>query len=222
VRLGRSKNSQSGAVVLPEVHDVLSLNLGGAAGGRIPARVLEKGEDTLLIAITVPTRPLTAEQMADMIIEYTGSRGRVRLRGTCSMEDPNDSDLVRVNQPRSVEVLQEREYVRIRSARPVLVYSAREQEQVQSYTVDVSGGGLLLAGPDTLRVGEEVKFRLTLTPGVLPVSGTGHVVRTDNHGRLGLVFDEISDLDRRRLVRFIFECQRAERRRGLDKGDDGA
>jgi len=220
MKLGRSKDNARGPVVLPEVHEVLSLNLGGT--GRVPARVLERAGDSILVAITVPTRPLTPAQMADMIIEYTGSRGRVRLRGTCVVEDPADTDLLRINQPRSVEVLQEREYVRIRSARPVLVYSARDQQQVQSYTVDVSGGGLLLAGPETLKLGEEVRFRLTLTPGVLPVTGTGHVVRTDGHGRLGVVFDEISDLDRRRLVRFIFECQRAERRRGLDKGSDGA
>jgi hypothetical protein len=220
MRLGRSKAPRSAPAVLPEVHDVVSLNLGG--GAHVPARVLERGVDTMLLAITVPTRPLTPSQMADMVIDYTGSRGRVRLHGTVVIEDPDDRDLVRVNSPRSVEVIQEREYVRIRSSRPVLVYSARDQVQVQSYTVDVSGGGLLLAGPETLKVGEEVKFRLTLTPGELPVSGTGHVVRTDSQGRLGVVFDEISDLDRRRLVRFIFECQRAERRRGLDKGADGA
>jgi hypothetical protein len=219
MKLGRAKNPSPGPIVLPDAHEVVSLNLGG--GGRVPARVLERGDNTLLVAITVPTRPLSPAQLASLIIEYTGNRGRVRLQGTCVMEDPNDRDLVRINSPRSVEVLQEREYVRIRSARPVLVYSAREQQQVQSYTVDVSGGGLLLAGPETLRVGEQVKFRLTLTPGELPVSGTGHVVRTDGHGRLGVVFDEISDLDRRRLVRFIFECQRAERRRGLDKDGGG-
>ena len=220
MKLGRSKEHGSReAVVLPEVHDVVSLSL--ASGGRIPARVLERGADTMLVAITVPTRPLSPAQMQEMFVEYTGRRGRVRLRGSCLMEDPNDSDLVRINSPRSVEVLQEREYVRIRSARPVLVYSAREGTQMQSYTVDVSGGGLLLAGPETLEIGEEVKFRLTLTPGVLPVSGTGRVVRADGRGRLGVVFVEISDLDRRRLVRFIFECQRAERRRGLDKGGDG-
>ncbi len=219
MRLGRRKENVQETIVLPEVHEVVALNLGGTA--RIPARVLERGADTILVAITVPIRPLTPAQMAEMIIEYAGSRGRVRLRGTCAIEDPNDRDLLRINAPRSVEVLQEREYVRIRSSRPVLVYSAREQHQVQSYTVDVSGGGLLLAGPETLTIGEQVKFRLTLTPGVLPVSGTGHVVRTDGHGRLGVVFDEISDLDRRRLVRFIFECQRAERRRGLDKDSDG-
>jgi len=128
---------------------------------------------------------------------------------------------VRIDSPRSVEVLQEREYVRIKSARPVLVYSSHDSNQVQSFTVDVSGGGLLLAGPDTLQPGEEVKFRLTLTPGVLPVTGSGTVVRTDGQGRKAVVFKSISDLDRRRLVRFIFECQRAERRRGLDTEGHG-
>ena len=97
--------------------------------------------------------------------------------------------------------------------------AAREGVQVQSFTVDVSGGGLLLAGPDTLPVGERLEFRQTLTPGVTPVTGTGRVVRVDSHGRRAVEFESISELDRRRLVRFIFECQRAERRRGLE-GDD--
>ncbi|HEY2202256.1 MAG TPA: PilZ domain-containing protein, partial [Solirubrobacteraceae bacterium] len=123
--------------------------------------------------------------------------------------------------PRSLEVLQEREYVRIRSARPVLVYAAHDGMRVQSFTVDVSGGGLLLAGPDTLRVGHELTFQLTLTPGVTPVSGKGRVVRVDSQGRLAVEFESISDLDRRRLVRFIFECQRSERRRGLEGDDRG-
>jgi c-di-GMP-binding flagellar brake protein YcgR len=98
----------------------------------------------------------------------------------------------------------------------VLVYSAREHSQVQSFTVDVSGGGLLLAGPDSLAIGDELSFRLTLTPGVTPVTGSGRVVRIDARGRRAVEFEKISDLDRRRLVRFIFECQRSELRRGLD------
>ncbi|HEY0517552.1 MAG TPA: PilZ domain-containing protein [Solirubrobacteraceae bacterium] len=118
--------------------------------------------------------------------------------------------------PHSTEQPQERAYVRIKSSRPVLVYSARDRNQVQSFTVDVSGGGLLLAGPDTLRIGEQVTFRLTLTPGVLPISGTGSVVRSDTHGRRAIEFDTISDLDRRRLVRFILECQHAEAQSALD------
>lgn len=197
----------------------MTLAIGGT--GRIPARVLERGEDMLVVAMTVPTRPLSSDQLEELVLEYSSARGRVRLRGTIVTQDPAEPDLVRIDSPRSVEVLQEREYVRIKSARPVLVYSDHDRNQMQSFTVDVSGGGLLLAGPDTLRSGDEVRFRLTLTPGVLPVSGTGRVVRIDGQGRRAVEFESISDLDRRRLVRFIFECQRAERRRGLDAGGEG-
>ena len=56
---------------------------------------------------------------------------------------------------------------------------------------------------------------------LLPISGTGKVVRVDAQGHRAVEFESISDLDRRRLVRFIFECQRAERRRGLDREGSG-
>ena len=42
-------------------------------------------------------------------------------------------------------------------------------------------------------------------------------MRTDLQGHRALCFDEIGDGDHRRLVRFIFDCQRAERRRGLEQ-----
>jgi len=216
MKLGRSKSPDRQPIVLPAVSDSVVLNVGG---GRIPARVLESGADSLLVAITVPTKPLTDAQLDGLVLEYSSARGRVRLGGHFTMAAPPDPDLVRIDSPRSVEVLQEREYVRIKSARPVLVYASRDNSQIQSFTVDVSGGGLLLAGPDTLQIGEQVTFRLTLTPGVAPISGTGKVVRTDRQGHRAIVFDSISDLDRRRLVRFIFECQRAERQRGLNKED---
>jgi PilZ domain len=214
VKLSRSKRAAPSAPVeLPDVSESVTLAIGGA---RIPARVIERGADELAVAITVPTRPLTDAQLKGLLVEYSSPRGRVRLGGSVATQDPADPDVVRLVSPRSIEVLQEREYVRIRAARPVLVYTARDSNKVQSFTVDVSGGGLLLAGPDTLGIGEEVSFRLTLTPGVTPVTGTGRVVRIDGQGRRAVEFASISDLDRRRLVRFLFECQRDELKRGLE------
>jgi c-di-GMP-binding flagellar brake protein YcgR len=115
--------------------------------------------------------------------------------------------------------IQEREYVRVISARPVLVYRGPDQRPISSYTVDVSGGGLLLAGPDTLEVGDRISLQLTIVQGDPPIVGAGEVVRRDARGRRPISFTSISDLDRRRLIRFIFECQRLERRRGLELGD---
>ncbi len=219
MKLLRSKQPAAEPVALPAVSDSVSVAVRGA--GWIPAKVLERGPDALVLAVTVPLKALSTEQLEKLIVEFSSPRGRVRLRGTIASQDPVSPEVLTLGAPRSVEVLQEREYVRIRSARPVLVYAAREGIRVQSFTVDVSGGGLLLAGPDTLAVGEELTFRLTLTPGVTPVSGTGRVVRVDAQGHRAVEFESISELDRRRLVRFIFECQRTERRRGLDGEDRG-
>ncbi len=217
MKLGRGNADSSKPVALPERSDAVTLV--PTEGERIPARVLERGADTLLVAIMVPTEPLDYEQLEGIVLEFLGPQGRVRLRGTAAVEDASDPDVLRIDRPRSIEVLQEREYVRIKATRPVLVYGVPEQLQIQSYTVDVSGGGFLLAGPDSLKIGDEIQFQLSLTEGVLPVGGTGKVVRIDRGGRRAVEFASISDLDRRRLIRFIFECQRTERRRGLETDD---
>jgi hypothetical protein len=217
VKFGRGSQQKFAPVSLPGRSHTVTLVPSG--GKPIPARVLESGPDALLVAIMVPTEPLTYEQLEGMVLEFTDVQGRVRLTGAASIEDPSDPDVLRIEHPRSVEVLQEREFVRIKSARPAVVYASSDQPAIQSYTVDVSGGGFLLAGPDSLKIGDEVHFQLTLTPGVLLISGTGRVVRVDAQGRRGVEFESISELDRRRLIRFIFECQRSERQRGLETED---
>jgi hypothetical protein len=217
MRLRKQKSEQSKPIALPGRSETVIVRT--PTGGRMPAKVIARGPQTLLVAIVVPIKPFSNAELDGIVVEYSSPRGRVRLRGTTIVDDPKEPDLLRIEGPRSVEVLQEREYVRIQSARPVVVYAGGDRQEVQSYTVDLSGGGLLLAGPDTLKVGDALSFRVTITPGVAPISGTGTVVRIDSSGRRAVSFEEISDLDRRRLVRFIFECQRAERRRGL-QGDE--
>jgi hypothetical protein len=219
MKLGRGKPEAAKAVALPERYDNVTLTT--SSGERIPARVLERAGETLRIAILVPMRPLAPRELANMVLEFEDVRGRARLRGAFRIENPAESDVLRVGGPHTIEVLQEREYVRIKSARPVLVYAGGDRLQIRSYTVDLSGGGFLLAGPDTLKMGDEVRFQLTIAQGDAPIAGSGTVVRVDSRGRRAVAFDGISELDRRRLVRFIFECQRAERRRGLQVEDSG-
>jgi hypothetical protein len=214
MKFGRGNTEKSQPVSLPERAE--NVTLVPASGERISARVLERGAETLLVAIMVPIQPLSHSQLEGLVLEFVGPRGRVRLSGTTTIENPAEPDVLRIDEPRSIEVLQEREYVRIMSTRPAVVYGGPNQIPVQSYTVDVSGGGFLLAGPDSLKTGDEVEFQLTLTPGVLVISGKGKVVRVDSRQRRAVAFTQITELDRRRLIRFIFECQRDERQRGLE------
>ncbi len=215
MKLGRGKSeAASRPIELPGLHEVVALTTG--TGESLPARVLERGVNTVLVAITVPIEPLSAQELEDLVLEFTGPHGRVRLRGPMRLENPAETDVLRLEDPRSIEVLQQREYVRVMASRPVLVYSAKDHFEIESYTVDVSGGGFLLAGPDTLKVGDRVQFRLALGPDLEPVSGTAKVLRVDSRGRRAAIFEEISEPDRRRLIRFIFDCQRDERQRGLE------
>lgn len=213
MRLLRRNPADRDALKLPKRSATVTLVR--ASGERIQARVVESAEDSLLVGVMFHTeRPLREGDLDDIVLEYASHRGRVRLRGTVTLED---RDLLRLRELCSTEVLQEREYVRVRATRPVMVATGGSQGTVRSYSVDLSGGGMLLAGPNTLKIGERVQFRLTTTPGSAPITGTGTVVRTDSRGHRAISFEDIGEGDHRRLVRFIFECQRAERRRGLEQ-----
>jgi PilZ domain len=216
VKFGRSEPQKPKSLAMPERTQTVTVV--PARGKGLPARVLESGEDGLLVAIMVPIEPLDSGQLDGLVVEFVAAQGRVRLTGTTTIENPAEPDVLRLTEPRPLEVLQEREYVRIQSSRPVLIYGGPDKMPIQSYTVDISGGGFLVAGPDLLKLGEEIQFKLTLTQGTLEISGTGTVRRVDAQGRRGIEFASISEADRRSLIHFIFECQRAERQRGLQPG----
>jgi PilZ domain-containing protein len=215
MKLRRSPKVQDrGELVLPERSDPVTIVR--PSGERIQARVAERDGERLRVALMFRAeRPLGDGPLDELVLEFTSARGRVRLRGTVTLEEP---ELLCFRELRSLELIQEREYVRVQSTRPVLVVTGSSQGTVQTYSVDISGGGILLAGPSTLKVGEQVQFRLTTAKGSPPIPGVGTVVRTDTQGRRAICFDEIAEGDHRRLVRFIFDCQRAERRRGLGEG----
>ncbi len=216
MRLLRRNSSDKDALKLPKRSATVTLVR--ASGERIQARVAESEPDSLLVGVMFRTeRPLSEGSLDDIVLEYASHRGRVRVQGTVVLED---RDLLRFRDLCSVEVLQEREYVRVKATRPVMVATGGSQGTVQSYSVDLSGGGMLLAGPNTLKIGERVQFRLSTTPGGAPIMGTGTVVRTDSRGHRAISFEEIGEGDHRRLVRFIFDCQRAERRRGLEQEEN--
>lgn len=214
MRLGRARNDAIAPVTLPARGDVVTLIC--PSGEEIPARVSERGPRTLLIFAMFAADSPFAGQLEGIALEFPSPRGMVRLTGTVTEED---SDLLRFSDLYTTEVLQQREFVRINSNRPLLVYLGRDRLPVQSYTVDISGGGLLLAGPDSLEIGEDIEFQLTLASGGTPIEGMGTVVRSDVRRCRAISFSQISPGDHRRLVRFIFDSQRAERRHKLELND---
>jgi hypothetical protein len=199
---------------LPEPPHEVMVTL--ADGERLPARFTE-GEE-LLILVMVPVRQsFSAEQLREVVVEVVAKQGLIQLAGSATLEA---SDLLRFTIEYSLGIQQRREYVRVRTSRPVLVRSSGGMAPVESASLDLSGGGMLLGGLEHLRVGARIDFRLVTDPAGPPIAGSGRVVRSEADGRRAIAFDSISEGDRRRLIRFLFDCQREERRRGLRQEDE--
>jgi hypothetical protein len=192
-------------------------------GQHLPARIsgYEDGELLVLAMFPIDQR-LTDDQLQLIVLEVSDRTGLTRLGGSVTLED---GELLRFGDPCPIDVLQRREYVRVRAARPVHVTLEGGTAAIEVFSVDLSGGGMLLSGLHHVRVGERIGFRL------LPeqdgkdgaqITGTGRVVRNDPRGRSAIAFESISEGDRRRLIKFLFDCQREERRKGLlSEGQNG-
>jgi hypothetical protein len=70
----------------------------------------------------------------------------------------------------------------------------------RTFAMDVGVGGLLLAGPSDLAVGEILDLRLDLDQ---PIGARARVVRETPDGMKGVAFEAIADADRDRLERFV-------------------
>jgi PilZ domain-containing protein len=179
-------------------------------GGEVmPVRVAESGDGILrLVYLLEPQTPLQAGGEPP-VLEWSSARGVVRLAGKVVWEAP---DLVRFEVQDMVDLQQRREHVRVHAPRPVVLEFEASGRELGTFAIDLSGGGVLLAGPDTLQIGDRLRFRLLLDGGASSIDGTGHVVRYGPGGYRAIAFSDVTAADRERLIRFIFEFERASRR----------
>ena len=106
---------------------------------------------------------------------------------------------------------QRREHVRVAASVPGLVAPRTEEHPpLHTFTLDVSGGGLLVAGAGPVEPGAPVAVTVKL-PDREPLTSDGRIARVTESGHVALRFDGIADEQREELVRWIFERQRLER-----------
>jgi hypothetical protein len=177
-------------------------------GTELPVRTYDRGKEVVLVVLVDADEADTeCPRVADL--EYTSARGIVRLRGEAVWEDRS---LIRFRIDGDADVLQRRDFVRVDAPTEVVVETDAFYPFLV-HTVDVSGGGMLLTGADVLDPDETVNFAITLDPLAPPIEGVARVVRARETGERGLVFEQISEDDRQRLIRFVFECMRIARAR---------
>lgn len=175
-------------------------------------------EEIVVVLMVDARRALTLGDASPMIVEYPAVRGLVRLEGRGTVAT---HDLVRFHHEGAVDIVQRRDFVRVRAVRPVSLARIHHDddalgEWVETLTVNVSGNGLLVTGPEELAVGDGVAFRVALEDDEAPLEGRGRVARIGDDGQRGIAIEEIDRDARRQLVRFIFEQERIARQRTRD------
>lgn len=123
--------------------------------------------------------------------------------------------------PKEVFKIQRRKFVRV----PIVLnveYSKEETEKtgktLKAIMVDLSGGGMRIKLNEDVRIGDKIVSHLPL--GSDKVQIKGEVVRIekdiDNKRNIcGINFMDLSERDREKLIRFIFQVMRDQMKKGI-------
>jgi hypothetical protein len=178
-----------------------------AKGHELPVHTYDRGgEEVVLVVLTDVESP--ADGVDPATLEYTTVRGIVRLRGEAEFQPRS---LVRFLVDGDAEVIQRRAFVRVHTPQQVTIIPDAPGNGLSVYTVDLSGGGMLLSRAPGLRVGDAVAFEISLGDQSPPIEGVARVVRVPDDTRRALAFERIDEGDRERLISFVFARMRDTR-----------
>jgi hypothetical protein len=173
----------------------------------LEARIEELSDGYAIVGLFKPPEP-PLEDIGPIqgIIEAAGPRGLTRLVGTLRQKG-NEPDAARLDFDQGPEVIQRRQFVRIDTTTTVTLTRA-DGTKHKTYTLNLSGAGLLLGGPEDLDMDEQVKVDIDVGEDEVPIHAQGRVVRVTQDGYRGVRIEIIEEGDRERLIHFVFERQR--------------
>ena len=202
-----TRRAANDGVALPPLAGAFGRLLRGP-GQDIAVEVIWQAGTKLTLSVLARGVQFSFPAVEELVLECSSSRGMTRLAGQATPEGEGRLEFAVHD---VIEVEQRRRFVRVRVSRPVRVSRAVDGAVSHTFALDLSGGGLLLAGPDRLKAGEHVSFNLRLEAGTQPIEGYARVVRVAGSGNPALTFDSIKPADRERLIHFIFDCERRAR-----------
>lgn len=186
-------------------------------GLSFPVSISYHGEDVLLVVLD-GIDDLVAGPLTLLMLESAGARGIVRTPGAAELIEAN---LLRFVLDSAAEVVQRREFVRVVAAKRLVLEDEDGDVLADCLTLDVSGGGLLARLPRSAEVPTHTTLFFSLFLGSTDyddeVNGTAQIVDRREDHQAAIEFEYISPHDQERLIRFVFERQRAALR--ITRGD---
>lgn len=177
----------------------------GALAARV--RITDDGRATALL-LNNPSRPLLGG--ATVTLDLPTPRGLLHVAAHVA-EAPVGVE-VELDLHGEPELIQRRENVRVAAFVPVLIDGVPPGcAAVDTRTLDIGGGGALVAHLGRFEIGSQVEVTLHCADDAAPITSRAIVVRDAGQGRRGLRFEGMAGKERDRLVRFVFERERLAR-----------
>ncbi|MBX5469451.1 MAG: PilZ domain-containing protein [Thermoleophilaceae bacterium] len=192
-----------------EERQIVTLELPGHEP--IQASVEKVGEGSLVLALYIdPDNPPTLPEGPEALLRVAVPRGVYEVAGRMRWQGVGAS-VARFDLAGEPRLVQRRDYARVDAYIPVTVSRGEGGELRHTNTLNVSGSGVLLAGPEDLEVGDELWLAIQIAEGDPPIEARGRVMRVTEEGYKGVRIESISERDQDRLVALVFERQRRER-----------
>jgi hypothetical protein len=180
--------------------------------GSFPAVVDMDGADHATAMLLVrPLQPLARTVGSDVSIDIATNRGLLHV--DAQVVDATAGEVLELLTGRS-ELIQRRGFARVDAFLEIVVTSGPQSKPIAAAVVNISASGAVVSRMAGMSLGDEVRLSLRLAPYEPPLEIAGRVVREFGEEFRAVHFEQIQESDRERIVRFVFDRQRLERRHG--------
>ncbi|MDN5293814.1 MAG: hypothetical protein PWQ91_1798 [Eubacteriales bacterium] len=217
-----------GKEVQLEINQKVELHIKlGEFAGIYPSRIEEISDRVILLAAPIKKgRVLPVETGTPVEVCFARQNCFYCFASVVSGMVREKVPLVVVQKPEKIERVQRRRFVRFEVRLPVKFYLLDNQynplpPQLEGFTVNISGGGILLATEAEVKIGDQLQLEIAFPDGTI-IEAVGRVVRLQEVWEdrkainyAGIEFILLSSRDQDTITRFIFQQQRLLRAKGL-------
>ncbi len=186
-------------VVLPEL-------------GSFPAVVDMDDAHATAMLLVRPLQPLNAAIGSAVQIDIVTKRGLLHVGA--QVVQASDAEVLELGLTGSTQLVQRRAFARVDAFLEAIVTRPSGGPPIPAAVVNISASGAVISRLAPLKAGDAARLELRLAPHDPPLEILARVVREFDHEFRALHFEEILEADRERIVRFVFDRQRLERRDG--------
>jgi hypothetical protein len=188
------------------------------------ARVDDLVEGAVDLAVLQSQR--TPYQHTTSYVEFVGAEGLWRYTGRyqpidrAAYTDPRGvRQIVRFTYAGPPQLMQRREFIRADHVTQVNLFKVDDEDAIAEagWSINVSGGGLLVRGFQHIEVGDNLHVDMMLEAGGPRIVAEARVVRATAEGHHGIQFTDIAELDRDSLVEFAYLIERARREMAISR-----